>query len=452
MSDLRTLGRNTAARYAAFAVDAAAGLLLLPYNLSRLGAADYGLWILSASVARYVSFLDLGFGGGLVRFVAECRARGETRRLSELASTTMVAFAVTGTLAFAVMAVVAVFYDRLFPVDPRQAAAGRVVLLLVAARVAAGLPLSVFGAVINGAQRYALNNAVGIGQTLLAAAANVAVLERGGGVVAVVAATTAVHLAASAAYVVNAYRVQPGLVVSWRLANRARLAEVGRFSAYLLVLDWAHKVNYSLDTLVIGTALGPRAVAAFTPALRIAQTMRDLTGQFHSVLFPAVVDLRTRGERQRLATLCLEGTRLSLVLALAVGVPVIVLARPLLAAWVGPAMAASAPALQVLAAAMVVRVGQATVATILKGAGGHRFLALNNSLVAAANLALSLALVRPLGITGVALGTALPVALGTLSVVPEGCRRLGLPLRQVARRAIWPALWPAGPAAAALWA
>ncbi len=452
MSTARTVGRNTAAKYAALIVDALAGLLLLPYNLRHLGAADYGLWILSASIAGYSAFLDLGLGEGLVKFAAECRARGEERRLSELVSTTLVAFAGAGAVALAAMAGVALVFDRLFPLDPRQAAIGRTVLLLVAGLLAVGLPFSVFGAVVNGAQRYALNNAVGIVATLLAAAANVWAIERGGGVVAVVAATTVVHLAAYGAYALNAFRVQPGLRVSPRLASWARLKEVGAFSAYLLVLDWAHKVNYSLDTLVIGMALGPRAVAAFTPAARVAQGLRDLTGQFHGVLFPAVVDLGTRGQRDRLAALCLEGTRLSVALAVALGLGVVVLAEPLLVAWVGPALAGGASVLRALAVATIARVGQATGATILTGAGGHRYLAANHALVAGLSLTLWLVLVRPLGLFGVALGTAIPVSVGALFVVPEACRRLGLPVRRLWRRAIWPVAWPAVPVAAALWA
>lgn len=451
MTSARTLGRNTAARYAALAVDAVTGLALLPYNLGHLGPSDYGLWILSASVARYVSFLDLGFGGGLVRFVAECRAAGDVRRLSRLTSTVFVALGVAAAIALGAMLAVAHVYDRIFQVDAAQAAVGRTVLLLVAARLVVGLPLSVFGAVINGAQRYALNNAVAIVTTLAAAAANVAVIEKGGGVVAVVTATTAVHLLASVAYVVNAYRVQPGLRVSPRLASVAALREVGAFSAYLLVLDWSHKVNYSLDTFVIGSALGPRAVSAFTPPVRVAQTMRDLTAQFHSVLFPAVVDLRTRREHGRLVTLLVEGTRLSTALALAVGIGVVVLAEPLLVAWVGQDLASSAPVLQVLALAMMVRVVQGTGATILKGAGGHRYLAANNATVAACNLALSIGLVKTLGILGVALGTAIPVSVGVLFVVPHACRRLDLQVARFWQEAIWPVLWPAAPAGAALW-
>src|SRR4029453_8827694 len=56
----------------------------------------------------------------------------------------------------------------------------------------------------------------------------------------------------------------------------------------------------------------------------------------------------------------------------------------------------------------------------------------------------SVALVRPLGLVGVALGTLIPVVCSTcFFVFPAACRRVSLPLHTFVARAIWPALWPA---------
>jgi hypothetical protein len=61
-----------------------------------------------------------------------------------------------------------------------------------------------------------------------------------------------------------------------------------------------------------------------------------------------------------------------------------------------------------------------------------------------ANVAVSVALVRPLGLIGVALGTLIPVACSTcFFIYPAACRRVELPLRTLVAQAIWPALWPA---------
>src|SRR5262249_10934313 len=88
--------------------------------------------------------------------------------------------------------------------------------------------------------------------------------------------------------------------------------------------------------------------------------------------------------------------------------------------------------------------GNATASTVLKGAGQHRLLAWNNVLTAIANLVLSIALVRPLGIAGVAIGTLVPVTVSSLLIVfPAGCRRVELGLGRAYTEAVWPAIWPA---------
>ena len=92
----------------------------------------------------------------------------------------------------------------------------------------------------------------------------------------------------------------------------------------------------------------------------------------------------------------------------------------------------------------MIRVGAGTATTLLKGGGMHRLMATTSIATGVANVVVSIALVRPLGLIGVALGTLIPVACSTFFVVyPAACRRVELPLRTLAGTAIWPALWPA---------
>jgi Na+-driven multidrug efflux pump len=81
---------------------------------------------------------------------------------------------------------------------------------------------------------------------------------------------------------------------------------------------------------------------------------------------------------------------------------------------------------------------------ILKGAGEHKMLAYTNAATAVVNLLLSIALVKPLGLLGVALGTLIPVSISAIFVLyPAACRRVGLSIRRPLLEAIWPAMWPA---------
>src|SRR5262249_34694244 len=154
--------------------------------------------------------------------------------------------------SYAAAIVLAVFLDRLFHLTPDQAEVGRILLLVISVQVAMGIAWSVFGGVINGFQRYDLNNLVGAASSIVAAAVNVAVLQAGYGLVALVVGTTTVRVATLVVYRANAYRVFPGLELRLRHFSRARLREVTKFSIYMAVIDWAYKLNFSVDVLVIG--------------------------------------------------------------------------------------------------------------------------------------------------------------------------------------------------------
>jgi O-antigen/teichoic acid export membrane protein len=441
---LPAIARNVGTRYVAIAIEAALGLLVLPYNLAVLGPSSYGLWMVAASITAYFSILDLGYGGALVKFVAQYRARRDADAINEVLSTLFVVFTAGAVLAWLAAAAIGWRLQALFPLDAAQASTGRAVLLIIAAHVACGFAFSVFGAVINGFQRYDLNNLVGAGASVVVAVVNVAVLLAGGSLVALVAATTAVRFLGYFAYRHNAYRVFPALSVRPRLFRLARLKEVSGFSVYVLMLDWAAKVNYSVDAIVIGATLGPAAVAAWTVPLRLIEAIQRLTNQLNDVLFPTVVDSDALNRPDRLRLILVQGTRLSLAAVLPASCALAVLADRIIAAWVGPRFEASATVAMMLAAVVATRVGTATSMTVLKGGGLHRLLAWTNLLTAAVNLTLSILLVHRYGLPGVALGTLAPVAAAAVLVVfPAGCRRVGLSVGAAFREAVWPAAWPA---------
>jgi O-antigen/teichoic acid export membrane protein len=257
-------------------------------------------------------------------------------------------------------------------------------------------------------------------------------------------------MAALLVYRFNASRVFPGLTIRWRLFSRERLREVTGFSVFMLGLDAAYKVNYSSDVMVIGALLGAPAVALWSPAQRLSEVTLRLSNQLSEALFPVVVDCDAGQREARLRRVLVEGTRLSLATVIPIAGGLAMLAHPLLTAWIGPSFATTAAIVQLLAWVVIVRVGSSTASVVLKGAGMHRRLTALVAAMAVANLGLSLALARPLGLLGVAAGTVIPVTLvAAFGFVPTACRRVQLSPVELFRCAAWPALWP-GLAAGAL--
>jgi O-antigen/teichoic acid export membrane protein len=441
---LELLARNITTRYVAIFLDGAVGLLLLPFNVSHLGTAAYGLWALTTSVTWFFGVLDLGYGSALVKFIAQYRAWRDRRSLNEVVSTIGLMFAGLGLVTFLVTVVIAWRFQSFFNVGPDQARIGQQVLLIIGAYLSVQFAFAIFGAVVYGFQRYYRNNIVSIGTSLLVALVNVVALKSGHGLVTLVAATTAVRLLSLGVFALNAYQAFPGLQVRPSLFRRERLREVTGFSIYMAVLDWSAKLNYSSDALVIGAMLDTTAVALWTVGQRIAQMSQRLTNQLNDALFPVVVDSDAAQCSDRLQMILVQGIKLSLALAAPLCVGLIVLADPLIHTWVGARFSASVVPTQIMLLVVLVRISTASANLILKGAGQHRLLTWTNATTAVVNLLLSIALARPLGLVGVALGTLIPVSVATAFILyPAACRRVDVPVVRPLAQAIWPALWPA---------
>lgn len=441
---LVTVARNLSTRYLVLFAELILGMVMLPFNLQHLGPAQYGLWILVGSVTVHFSILDMGYGGSTVKFVAQYRAHRDARALNEIASTLFYIFAGVGLLAYGVAAVLAFNLGHLFEISAAQAETAKWLLLIVALHAALNFPFSIFGGITSGFQRHDINNVVSLTTSIVVAVVNAGVLLAGYGLITLVAVTTAVRICGYFVYRLNAYRVFPDLHIRPSLFCRRRLREVTGFSIYAAIINWAYKLNYQIDGLIIGAFLGSAAVSVWAVAERIINGTQRLTNQFNGVLFPIIVDRDQRARREQLQQIVLQGTRLSLMMVLPISAVLVLLAEPLVRAWVGPSMLGAVPVIQILAVVVAIRVGNASGTILLKAAGQIKRLAIVNIATGVANIVLSALLIRRFGLPGVATGTLIPVAFSAIFILyPSACRLIGLPLRQAITQAILPALWPA---------
>jgi O-antigen/teichoic acid export membrane protein len=441
---VKNLGRNVSTRYLALVIDAVIGFVVLPYTVRHLGKSAYGLWMLTASITGYFTALQLGYGGALVKFVAEFRARRDPRALNEVLSTMFVVYTGIGAFAYLLAIVVSFSLPHLFNLDAEQARIGQMVLLITAAQIALFFPFSIFGGVINGFESFYVNNVVGTASNVLAAAAQVAVLWAGYGLVELVTATTVIRTVPFVVYRWNAYRVFPELRIRLSLFRKSRLRDVTGFSVYLAVIDWSSKLAYATDNFVVGSLLNTSAVGIFAIGSRLTEQMFKVTNQLHTLLFPAVVHRATRGESAGQQGLMVKATRLQLAVAMTVASTAAADADVLIRALFGPGFEASVLVLQLLSWSVVMRAWMAMPSTVLKGTGHQRYVAAVSAVAAVANALLSVLLVKLMGLVGSAMGTVIPATLlAACFVFPRACRVVKMPTHHGYRSIVWPAAWPA---------
>jgi O-antigen/teichoic acid export membrane protein len=446
----RNLLAGTITKYVLLAVSLSTGIFLMPFTVAHLGKAQYGLWMLVASVTYYFNLLDLGYGNGVMKHVVDADTRGDTIGVNRVVSTFVCVYGGIGGTASLICAALVLFAVPRFPnLSPSDVRTAQIVLAILGTRIALGYPMTVFGAVVNARQGFVRNNTIAIALVLLNAIATYVVLEMGGGLIALVSWTTALNATGYIAYAWSAWTVFPELQIRPRHFSRADWRDVTAYSTYVFIIGLGSQISFNLDNLVVGAYFGTAAVAVYGVAVRLSEYQRRVCDQFSSMLFPVIVRLDAQRNNAALQTALVNGARVSMLLAGGVTTCLIGFARPLLVHWMGAGFEGSVAPFYVLAVVGVLMVSHASQASVLMATGSHRIVACVWIVEGVANLALSLALVKPLGTVGVAIGTLVPMAIGHVCIfTPLACRRVGLPIRRFLWMAAGPAAISSVPAAA----
>src|SRR5207244_5239375 len=161
--------------------------------------------------------------------------------------------------------------------------------------------------------------------------------------------------------------------------------------------------------VLVGGAAGLSAAARCASAARLVELAKNLLRSAPTTLTPAVSEREARGDFDGVRRVLLVGTRWVLYLVLPIHLGLLFFGGPFLIRWInkGPEYAAWCyPAMAILSATLTIGVAQSVASRILYGMGRLRLFARLALVEAGANLALSLLLVGPFGLAGLAVAVA----------------------------------------------
>ncbi len=441
----RQVALSTASNYGGRVVTLAVWFVLTPIIYSHLGSTNYGLWALVASFVAYGNLADLGIASAIVKYVAEYRAHGDSETASELVATALWLYSGLAVAVVVVGVILAPLVPHVIDVSARERSTASWLVVITAVGVAVQLPSNCAISVLRGLNRFDLINLIVSLAMVALASSIIVILTLGGGVLAITAVVIPLTMLWIPPTIWLIHRTAPDLRFGFRGARRSHARRVMLFSSALFGIQVAQVLKLQSDEIVIGASLPVRNVSPYSVARKLSSLPGQLTDQFVFVLLPLASRLHAEGDASLLREIYLSGMRVTLALFSIVGTALIIFARPFLLAWV-PAAASSADIVVLLTVAALLEALMSPVSQALQGMSRHRPLVVFALGSAALNLALSIALVGPLGVRGVAIGTLAATSLEAAITLPYGAWVLGVRVGDVARRIVLPGLLPLIPA------
>lgn len=413
-----SLVANAVSNWTALAVNIAIGLLLTPFIIRHLGKSGYGIWSLVGSVVGYYGLLQLGVASAITPYAARYIGQRDWRGLNEVANTAMAMFTSLGVLVLLASFALSEPLAWFFQVAPEDAAAFRYTVWLLGAAAAIAFPNKVLVSVIRGYENYVASNIVVIGSSLVRAGLTVLLLSQGKGLLGV---ALAVLIADGMALAANAI-VCPRLAADVRFgisgARWKMLRKLLVYGSTTIVIVIADTLRLNIDSAVIGKFLSFEAVGVYAIAAILVRYSGQSIRAAMKVLKPRFAVLAGAGDHDALQRTLFRSLTVSSLLSFGGSALLIMIGRPLIAFWVGDAFLDAFVPLVVLISALAFDFAQTPGVNVLYAVDRIRLLAVVQMGEAILNVGLSLLLVVPYGILGVALGTAVPCLLVRLFIFP----------------------------------
>ena len=126
-----------------------------PYIVRNLGVDSYGLYVIVSVVMGYFSFLDLGLGAALVKYISEYDAAGDARAVERVVRTGSGLYLVVGVFGAGTIALLApVIVENVLTLPASEKDVARVAFYLAALGFLINMPAQTFSVVPVALQRF----------------------------------------------------------------------------------------------------------------------------------------------------------------------------------------------------------------------------------------------------------------------------------------------------------
>ena len=388
----------------------------------RLSLEELGAYGLLASLAGYLLVVQNAAASAAVREMAGAvDASARTRTFSTAVAVYLGAGVVTG-MTLALIGLVLAGTVDLDPELERQARLGAVLIGLV---TAIGWPLTIYRDALRARQWFVRAATIEIAALVVFASLVLSLAFADASLSLLIAASGTIPLLAGAGCAVAARVMRLPFHFERASITRDELRDLIGLAWYVSLQEAAGTIIYALDRIILGVLRSATTVGLYEGPVRAHNVVRSLNGAVGVTVLPSASRYLAEGDQARLRELLVRGCRYTLALTVPITVTGMVLAAPILEAWLGTTYGAGAAAMTILLAYWLWNGSTGVISAIVVAGGRASTLARYAWMVALGNLLLSIGLTAWLGLEGVAIGTTVPYAVVfpfvvrvVLSIVP----------------------------------
>ena len=330
------LRRGTIYSYVAIFVKLIVSLTYTPYMLRMMGASEYGIYSLAASIVSYLTVLDLGFGNAIIRYTAKYRAEGKVKEQEEMFGTFIGLYLIIGFVTMLLGSAIVINLDSLFVnnMTALEVQRTKIVLVLMVVNISFTFPMSIWGSIITAYERFVFPKVVVIVRTVLNALVMIILLKMGYRAIAMVVVTTVLNFLTLFLNLIYC-KTQLNIKVRFVKAAPGFLKEILIYSFWIFLNVLMDKAYWSTGNIVLGAFSGTKSVAEFGVAFQLVSYYMLMTVAVSNMVLPRFTTMTVNGSETEISDFFIKVSRLQYYLCSLIISGYIVFGRRFVVLWAG---------------------------------------------------------------------------------------------------------------------
>lgn len=354
----RQLPKNSIFQAIAFSTRVIVGIWLVPYLISHLGTAAYGLLPIAALMTQYASLISGSIATAVNRYLSIALQRDDRDDANRVYSTAFYSFLAIGALQVPLFGAAIGFVDHIVAVPEGLMLDAQALLGCSAAAFLLNLVSSIYAAPAYAFNRLDVSRSLDIVRVVFRLVGIVALFGLLGPslrLVGYVDLITAVVCLVG--QIVTARRIAPYLRVHLRDFDLSKVGQVTGLGGWLLVNQLGSLLFLQMDVWICNRFISPEAAGQYAALLLWPSLLRQGGSTIATVVAPIIMIYFARGEMNQLVRVSTASVRI-LSLVLAVGISTLcVFSTPLLRLWLGDSFVQFSPLMVLLLGHLAINVG-----------------------------------------------------------------------------------------------
>lgn len=427
-STAQKLFKSSVSRTLLMVANIGVSFFMTPFIIGKLGDEWYGIWVILGTMVGYYYLIDMGMATAVTRYMSHYIAKKETESANRVINTSLVIYCLMAAVIILATVVIGYMADYVVT-DPGKLYIIRTSILVIGLNLAIEFPLKAFSGIIGAYVRYDLLAYGHFFTLVLNTALTVFFLNRGHGVVTLFIIVFVCNQISNLLFYFVSRRLFKGMRIGLKYFEREKVRDLFGYSIWSFLNQIGDQVRFKIDSFVIVWLLTAGHVTHYVIGARLAEYFMSLVLRATNMLVPVFTRLHAEGNHEEIRGKLLFMTKVNAVLAVFGGGVIMIVGRPFIARWMGEGYLDAYPVLVVLTISVMVEIIQTPANNILYAISRHRYLAYVNVAEAAVNLVLSIFLIKRYGLIGAAVGTAVPLVISRLFIIPlyaGSCIGLGM--------------------------